>query len=209
MAYYDTPYTRQLGFTSPATHSMEAIIDLHHDIMIIIIFVSWMLFRGTYLFQGNKNLPSFVCHDNATKVAWTITPAILLFMVITKDLIFLHLLDDLMNPRDIKSSSGVFFASPADDLSVLGCLKALTQGFCDGLLVVLTGKMLHYFFPWWSPPWAEELVTPCPNGCPASLEANKKSDCSGSTDKKKAETSFWFILGWGCLGGILLYALKK
>jgi hypothetical protein len=38
--YNDTPYTWQLGFTSPATHSMEAIIDLHHDIMIIILFVS-------------------------------------------------------------------------------------------------------------------------------------------------------------------------
>jgi hypothetical protein len=207
--YNDTPYTWQLGFTSPATHSMEAIIDLYHDLMIIMIFlsifVSWMLFRGTYLFYLNKNLTSFVCHDNAPEVAWTITPAILLLAVIVKNLLVLHLVGDLITPQDIKPSSGVFFASPAEGLSALGCLKALSQGFCDGLIVVFTGEVLHYFFPWWSPPWKEEPVTPC--GCPASLEGNKELD--SSKDKKKGETSFWVILGWGCLGGILMYVLRK
>jgi hypothetical protein len=35
--YHDTPYTWQLEFTFLPTHSMEAIIDLRHDLMIIII----------------------------------------------------------------------------------------------------------------------------------------------------------------------------
>jgi hypothetical protein len=38
--YNDTPPTWQLGFTSPATNFLEAIIDLHQDIIIIMLFVS-------------------------------------------------------------------------------------------------------------------------------------------------------------------------
>jgi heme/copper-type cytochrome/quinol oxidase subunit 2 len=45
----------QIGFQDPATPIMEEIIDLHHDIMffiiVIIVFVSWLLFKLSYTYK--------------------------------------------------------------------------------------------------------------------------------------------------------------
>jgi heme/copper-type cytochrome/quinol oxidase subunit 2 len=45
----------QIGFQDPATPIMEGIIDLHHDIMffiiVIIVFVSWLLFKLSYTYK--------------------------------------------------------------------------------------------------------------------------------------------------------------
>jgi hypothetical protein len=38
--FNDIPYSWQLGFNTPASGIMEAIIDLHHDIMFIVILIS-------------------------------------------------------------------------------------------------------------------------------------------------------------------------
>jgi cytochrome c oxidase subunit 1 len=92
-------YSWQLGFTSPATEIMENIIDLHHDIMLILtlvfIFVTWMLFRAVYLFHGNKYLPSRVVYHTRLEMAWTIGPAILLIMISGPSIALLYKMDDL------------------------------------------------------------------------------------------------------------------
>jgi heme/copper-type cytochrome/quinol oxidase subunit 2 len=65
---------------------MELIVDLHHDIMLVIlffsIFVSWMLFRAVYLFNNNQDLPSTVTHNTTIEVIWTLLPALILFFIL-------------------------------------------------------------------------------------------------------------------------------
>jgi cytochrome c oxidase subunit I len=82
----DTPYSWQVGFNTPASHMMELIVDLHHDIMLVIlffsIFVSWMLFRAVYLFNNNQDLPSTVTHNTTIEVIWTLLPALILFFIL-------------------------------------------------------------------------------------------------------------------------------
>lgn len=42
-----------------------------------------MIFRGVYLFTGNKNLPSLVTHHTLLEGVWTVIPTIILiFMAI-------------------------------------------------------------------------------------------------------------------------------
>ena len=45
--FYDAPYKNQVNFQDPATSVMNAMLDLHHDIMAIlvftIVFVLWFL----------------------------------------------------------------------------------------------------------------------------------------------------------------------
>jgi heme/copper-type cytochrome/quinol oxidase subunit 2 len=47
-----------MSFQQPATPAMEAIIDLHHNIMLvmifIVVFISYILLRAIWLFNSNK-----------------------------------------------------------------------------------------------------------------------------------------------------------
>ena len=51
----DSPEAWQMSFQDPATPLMEGIINLHHDLMFIVIFIAifvlWMLLRTVYLFS--------------------------------------------------------------------------------------------------------------------------------------------------------------
>jgi cytochrome c oxidase subunit I len=97
--YHSETYSWQLGFQSPATGIMEAIIDLHHDIMLILIvvsiFVSWMLFRAIYLFHSNKYLPSRATHHTGLEITWTLIPAILLLLIAGPSITLLYKMDNL------------------------------------------------------------------------------------------------------------------
>jgi hypothetical protein len=37
--FYDAPYKNQMNFQDPATSVMNAMLDLHHDIMAVLIFI--------------------------------------------------------------------------------------------------------------------------------------------------------------------------
>lgn len=53
------PLPNQLGFQMPATPIMEGIIDLHHDIMFFLVFISifvlYLLVAVIVLFSDSKN----------------------------------------------------------------------------------------------------------------------------------------------------------
>ena len=55
----DSPEAWQMSFQDPATPLMEGIINLHHDLMFIVIFIAifvlWMLLRTVQLFSFRKN----------------------------------------------------------------------------------------------------------------------------------------------------------
>src|SRR4051812_14551128 len=59
--YWDAPLPWQMSFQQSASPTMEAIVDLHHNIMFfmiyIVIFVSYILLRAIYLFNSNKRTP--------------------------------------------------------------------------------------------------------------------------------------------------------
>ena len=83
----------QKNFCHPATPVMENIIDLHHDIMVFVIFISlfvlFMLGACLYyysdLFSVNVNKKnselSRVTHDNLIEIVWTLLPAAILFSI--------------------------------------------------------------------------------------------------------------------------------
>lgn len=83
----------QKNFCHPATPVMENIIDLHHDIMCFVIFISLFVFGMLvcclYLYSDlfgrnvgkNNGELSRVTHDNLIEIVWTIIPAAILFAI--------------------------------------------------------------------------------------------------------------------------------
>ena len=64
----DSPEAWQMSFQDPATPLMEGIINLHHDLMFVVIFIAvavlWMILRTISLFNHTVNsVPSsFIKH---------------------------------------------------------------------------------------------------------------------------------------------------
>ena len=86
-----------LGFQDPASNWMIGIIELHDNIMyyLIIIFqiVTWILI--TTLF--NKNHLKYLSHGNLIEVIWTISPAIILWLIGLPSLKLLYMMDEILD----------------------------------------------------------------------------------------------------------------
>ena len=82
-----------MTFQDPASPTMSGIINLHHDIMFIVvllsIFVCWLLVRTVYFFDMEQshsipafrqiyNLPDKTVHGTAQELGWTIVPTLIL-----------------------------------------------------------------------------------------------------------------------------------
>lgn len=91
----------QLLFQDPATPVMEGIINLHHDIMFILIVitvaVTYILLRATILFTGNKT-PSTNTHGETLEVIWTVTPALILMLIGVPSFTLLYSMDEVIDP---------------------------------------------------------------------------------------------------------------
>jgi len=86
VSFCDAPEAWQLYFQEAATPAMEGIINLHNDIMAIIIFIAvfvmWMMGRTMWLFSADKNPnPSKVVHGTTIELVWTIVPSIILVTI--------------------------------------------------------------------------------------------------------------------------------
>jgi len=99
--HMDYPGAWQLSFQDPATPVMEGIINLHHDIMFILVVVVTLVFyllsRVIILFTGNKT-PSTNTHGETIEVIWTITPAILLMFIGVPSFTLLYSMDEVIDP---------------------------------------------------------------------------------------------------------------
>jgi cytochrome c oxidase subunit 2 len=66
---YAEPF--QMLFQDPATPVMQGVINLHHDIMFILIvitvLVTWLLFRSVYLFKNNQ-FPMNFSHGESIEI---------------------------------------------------------------------------------------------------------------------------------------------
>lgn len=99
----DNAESYQVGFQDPATPIMEGIINLHHDLMfflcVILIFVSWMLFRTIWLFDNSKNqISSNLNHGILIEIIWTTTPALILLIIAIPSFSLLYAMDEIVSP---------------------------------------------------------------------------------------------------------------
>jgi len=99
----DAPEAWQLYFQEAATPTMEGIINLHNDIMAIIIFIAvfvmWMMGRTMYLFTADKNPnPSKVVHGTTIELVWTIVPSIILVTIAIPSFALLYSMDEVIDP---------------------------------------------------------------------------------------------------------------
>lgn len=90
-------------FQDAATPIMEGIIALHQEIffylIIILVFVSWMLFRSFYLFNSKRFYKSASFHEHTVlEVVWTTIPAIILIFIAIPSFTLLYAMDDAIVP---------------------------------------------------------------------------------------------------------------
>jgi len=101
--YADAPESFQYGFQDPATPVMIGLINLHHDIMFLIILimvsVSWVLARATNGFLEEKNsVPVNIVHASTLEVVWTIVPGLVLMVIAIPSFALLYVADELVDP---------------------------------------------------------------------------------------------------------------
>lgn len=101
----DAPTSWQMNFQTPATEIMEKIVDLHHDIMfflvLIVVFVSWILFRIISLYgnHNSKTLRVAFAHHTFLEKVWTYIPAIILVLIASPSFSLLYAIDALVEPK--------------------------------------------------------------------------------------------------------------
>jgi cytochrome c oxidase subunit 2 len=103
VSFCDAPEAWQLYFQEAATPAMEGIINLHNDIMAIIIFIAvfvmWMMGRTMWLFSADKNPnPSKVVHGTTIELVWTIVPSIILVTIAVPSFALLYSMDEVIDP---------------------------------------------------------------------------------------------------------------
>lgn len=99
-------YPKQLSFQNPFSPTMEGIVDVHNDIMVvmlsILVFVTYLLARCIYFFN-NKNsiLPKKINHTDQVflEIVWTIIPIVILFIIGIPSIALLYATNELINPN--------------------------------------------------------------------------------------------------------------
>ena len=93
----------QLGFQDPATPIMEGIVNLHHDIMFVIVvigvFVGYLMVRSVQLFNKDVHPEADrVVHGTALEIFWTVTPAFILLVIAVPSFALLYSVDEIIEP---------------------------------------------------------------------------------------------------------------
>jgi cytochrome c oxidase subunit 2 len=99
----DAAVNWQYGFQDPATPIAEGIFRFHHDLMfvlvMVVVFVSWILFRALVLFSnGASLLPTGVVHGTFLEIIWTLVPAFILIIVAIPSFALLYSIDEAASP---------------------------------------------------------------------------------------------------------------
>ena len=93
----DTSQSYAMGFQDPASNFMIAMVELNDYILfyLIIIFtvVSWFLISAFY----NQDHLKYLSHGNLIEVIWTLTPAIILWLIGLPSLKLLYIMDEILD----------------------------------------------------------------------------------------------------------------
>jgi len=125
----DAPRPAQFFFQDPATAIMEGIIDFHHDLMVVLIFisifVSWMLFAIIIHFTEERytiedgearvkkvsfslelgkikqlnTTDMMLSHHTALEIIWTIIPSFILLSIAIPSFALLYSMDEVIYPE--------------------------------------------------------------------------------------------------------------
>lgn len=109
----------QINFQDPATPIADRIIEIHHHVffflVIVLIFVSWMLYRVLYSFWytipdgksfEQKDLNSLrqlsllrFTHNTTIEIIWTMIPSLILVAIAIPSFGLLYAMDDVIDPE--------------------------------------------------------------------------------------------------------------
>ena len=97
------PRSWQINFQEPATLIMDSIIDLHHDVITFLVFITtfviYILGRIIYQFDAQKNNARININHNAPlEVVWTLIPAGILVAIAVPSFTLLYASDDIGEP---------------------------------------------------------------------------------------------------------------
>jgi cytochrome c oxidase subunit II len=101
---YDAPTPWGIYFQDTATPQMEALVELHDNIMyylIIILFgVGWIIFSiiRNYVEKKSPISHKYLNHGTSIELIWTITPAIILILIAFPSFQLLYLMDEVTDP---------------------------------------------------------------------------------------------------------------
>jgi cytochrome c oxidase subunit 1 len=102
---FEAVHSLQLMFQEPATEVMCRIIDLHNEIMTLVVFtvivVIAMTVKIVELFGENNRstIRSGFYHHTATEIIWTYIPAIIVLLTLGPSLSLLYFIDELADPK--------------------------------------------------------------------------------------------------------------
>ena len=102
--FNDAPRAWGIYFQDCATPQMEALIELHDNVMfylIIILFaVGWILLSIIRNFLNYKSISNkYGTHGTLVELIWTITPALILMLIAFPSFKLLYLMDEVTNPN--------------------------------------------------------------------------------------------------------------
>ncbi len=91
------------GFQDPANNTMYAIVDLHDQIVFYLIIVLFILLWGgaSVIYHSGRNQDHFkyLCHGSFIETVWTISPAIILWLIGIPSLKLLYIMDNLYDSQ--------------------------------------------------------------------------------------------------------------
>lgn len=101
--FSDAAVDQQLGFQDPASPISEGIVNLHHEIMVIltfvVIFVGQMQFRGLQHFDYRTNpVASTNVHGTAIEIIQTTVPGLILMAIAVPSFALLYAADEIIEP---------------------------------------------------------------------------------------------------------------
>ena len=100
----DAPRPWGVYFQDSASPQMEALVELHNNIMfylVIILFgVGWILLSiiRNYVSSNNPISNKYLNHGTFIELVWTITPAVILILIAFPSFKLLYLMDEVTDP---------------------------------------------------------------------------------------------------------------
>lgn len=98
----DAPKPWGMYFQDSASPQMEALVELHDNIMfylVIILFsVAWILSSIIRNYVRNKISNKYLNHGTLIELIWTITPALILILIAFPSFKLLYLMDEVTDP---------------------------------------------------------------------------------------------------------------
>ena len=99
---YDNPEPWGLFFQDNATPQMEALEELHNNIMfylaIIMFAVTWILLSIMLNYTRSRISNKYMNHGTLVELIWTITPALILILIAFPSFKLLYLMDEVIDP---------------------------------------------------------------------------------------------------------------